>query len=107
MEPVLYSGCTSSKPVFALTAVTPVLPSQTSAVTPDFNEFTGFVFKLQANLDPRHRDRLAYIRVVSGRYEKGMKVRHVATIGRAVGEKARYLCGAWRHDKCRNRPRTF
>ena len=37
---------------------------------------SGFVFKLQANLDPRHRDRLAYIRVVSGRYEKGMKVSH-------------------------------
>lgn len=32
------------------------------------------MFKLQANLDPRHRDRLAYIRVVSGRFEKGMKV---------------------------------
>ncbi|CAN0200333.1 unnamed protein product [Scytosiphon promiscuus] len=46
-------------------------------ILPDYNEFTGFVFKLQANLDPRHRDRLAYIRVVSGRYEKGMKVRFV------------------------------
>lgn len=50
--------------------------SQNAAVIlPDYNEFTGFVFKLQANLDPRHRDRLAYVRVVSGRYEKGMKVR--------------------------------
>ncbi|CAM9961723.1 unnamed protein product [Ascophyllum nodosum] len=47
-----------------------------SAITPDYKEFTGFVFKLQANLDPRHRDRLAYVRVVSGRYEKGMKVQH-------------------------------
>lgn len=48
----------------------------TDVILPDYNEFTGFVFKLQANLDPRHRDRLAYVRVVSGRYEKGMKVRH-------------------------------
>ena len=36
----------------------------------------GFVFKMQANLDPNHRDRLAYVRVVSGKYEKGMKVKH-------------------------------
>lgn len=106
MEPVLSSACTFSKTGVALTAVTSVLPSQTSTVTPDFNEFTGFVFKLQANLDPRHRDRLAYIRVVSGRYEKGMKAWHVATVGKAVEENAPYSC-AWLHGKCRNRPRTF
>lgn len=51
-----------------------IMLSQTSAITPDYDEFTGFIFKLQANLDPRHRDRLAYVRIVSGRYEKGMKV---------------------------------
>jgi len=45
-------------------------------VSPDHEEFTGFVFKTQANLDPKHRDRLAYVRVVSGVYEKGMKVGH-------------------------------
>ncbi|KAL3909320.1 MAG: hypothetical protein SGILL_008133 [Bacillariaceae sp.] len=45
-------------------------------VGPEFEEFTGFVFKTQANLDPKHRDRLAYVRVVSGTYEKGMKVGH-------------------------------
>ena len=45
-------------------------------VSPDFEEFTGFVFKTQANLDPKHRDRLAYIRIVSGSYQKGMKVGH-------------------------------
>jgi peptide chain release factor 3 len=45
-------------------------------VTPEHEEFTGFVFKTQANLDPKHRDRLAYVRVVSGVYEKGMKVGH-------------------------------
>ncbi|GMI29266.1 hypothetical protein TrCOL_g13667 [Triparma columacea] len=46
------------------------------SVTAAHPEFTGFVFKMQANLDPNHRDRLAYVRVVSGRYEKGMKVKH-------------------------------
>jgi peptide chain release factor 3 len=50
--------------------------SEGSMVTPQHEEFTGFVFKTQANLDPKHRDRLAYVRVVSGRYEKGMKVGH-------------------------------
>ena len=45
-------------------------------VPPEHSEFTGFVFKTQANLDPKHRDRLAYVRVVSGVYEKGMKVGH-------------------------------
>merc|ERR1712174_58996 len=45
-------------------------------VPPEHEEFTGFVFKTQANLDPKHRDRLAYVRIVSGKYEKGMKVGH-------------------------------
>jgi len=45
-------------------------------IPPDHEEFTGFIFKTQANLDPKHRDRLAYVRVVSGTYEKGMKVSH-------------------------------
>mmetsp|Transcript_8194 Transcript_8194/g.12425 ORF Transcript_8194/g.12425 Transcript_8194/m.12425 type:complete len:312 (+) Transcript_8194:173-1108(+) len=53
-------------------------------LSPDYPEFTGFCFKLQANLDPRHRDRLAYIRVVSGRYEKGMKVGHSRMKGRQI-----------------------
>ncbi|KAG5175270.1 PRF3, plastid translation release factor RF3 [Tribonema minus] len=53
-------------------------------LTPEYPEFTGFCFKLQANLDPRHRDRLAYIRVVSGRFEKGMRVSHSRMKGRTV-----------------------
>lgn len=40
-------------------------------------KFSGFVFKIQANMDPRHRDRIAFMRVCSGRYTKGMKMRHV------------------------------
>ncbi|CFQ49417.1 peptide chain release factor 3 [Yersinia frederiksenii] len=42
-------------------------------------KFTGFVFKIQANMDPKHRDRVAFLRVVSGRFEKGMKLRQVRT----------------------------
>ncbi|HAW93991.1 MULTISPECIES: peptide chain release factor 3 [unclassified Arsukibacterium] len=45
--------------------------------------FSGFVFKIQANMDPKHRDRVAFLRIVSGKYEKGMKVRHVR-IGKDV-----------------------
>src|SRR5690349_5336653 len=45
--------------------------------------FTGFVFKIQANMDPKHRDRIAFFRVCSGRYTPGMKVRHLR-IGREM-----------------------
>ena len=45
--------------------------------------FSGFVFKLQANMDPRHRDRVAFVRVCSGRFEKDMLVRHART-GKAI-----------------------
>ena len=39
--------------------------------------FSAFVFKIQANMDPSHRDRLCFVRICSGRFEKGMKVRHL------------------------------
>ena len=42
----------------------------------DAEQFSGFVFKIQANMDPKHRDRIAFCRIVSGKYEKGMKMRH-------------------------------
>ncbi|MES9966731.1 MAG: EF-Tu/IF-2/RF-3 family GTPase, partial [Sedimenticola sp.] len=44
---------------------------------------SGFVFKIQANMDPAHRDRIAFLRVCSGSYKKGMKMRHVR-IGKTV-----------------------
>ena len=50
--------------------------SETALIPPEHKEFSGFIFKTQANLDPKHRDRLAYVRVVSGAYSKGMKVSH-------------------------------
>jgi len=46
-------------------------------VEPAEAAFSGFVFKIQANMDPRHRDRIAFFRVCSGRYTPGMKVRHL------------------------------
>ncbi|GGY97308.1 MULTISPECIES: peptide chain release factor 3 [Shewanella] len=45
--------------------------------------FSGFVFKIQANMDPKHRDRIAFMRVVSGQYTQGMKMKHVR-IGKTV-----------------------
>jgi len=48
-------------------------------ITPTYPEFSGFVFKLQANMDPRHRDRIAFVRVCTGRFEKDMIVSHART----------------------------
>ncbi len=48
-------------------------------VHPAESPFSGFVFKIQANMDPKHRDRIAFFRVCSGRYAPGMKVRHLRT----------------------------
>ena len=52
-------------------------------VRPQEEKFSGFVFKIQANMDPQHRDRIAFVRVTSGRYDKGMKLRHVR-LGREI-----------------------
>ena len=57
--------------------------TQQRQVQPDEEDFSGFVFKIQANMDPQHRDRIAFLRVCSGHYEKGMKMRHVR-IGKDV-----------------------
>ena len=52
-------------------------------VAPAEAAFSGFVFKIQANMDPRHRDRIAFFRVCSGRYQPAMKVRHLR-VGREL-----------------------
>jgi peptide chain release factor 3 len=46
-------------------------------VEPSEEKFSGFVFKIQANMDPKHRDRIAFMRICSGTYSQGMKVKHV------------------------------
>jgi peptide chain release factor 3 len=53
--------------------------SSAGLIDPASEAFTGFVFKIQANMDPKHRDRIAFVRVCSGRFEAGMQVKHVRT----------------------------
>ncbi len=57
--------------------------TQTRLVLPEEEQFSGFVFKIQANMDPAHRDRIAFLRVCSGRYNQGMKM-HQVSLGREV-----------------------
>jgi peptide chain release factor 3 len=52
--------------------------TQTRVVAPDEAKFSGFVFKIQANMDPKHRDRIAFLRVCSGRFDRGMKLKQVS-----------------------------
>lgn len=54
-----------------------------SVVRPLDPTFSGFVFKIQANMDRRHRDRIAFVRICSGRFERGMKVNHMR-LGREI-----------------------
>jgi peptide chain release factor 3 len=51
--------------------------SEQRVVEPDEARLTGFVFKIQANMDPGHRDRIAFMRICSGEYRKGLRVLHV------------------------------
>ena len=54
-------------------------PSSSGVVAADSTDFSGFVFKVQANMDPRHRDRIAFFRICSGKFVRGMDVKHVRT----------------------------
>ena len=67
---------------------TPPLPrmSDLGEVSPEEPYFSGFIFKIQANMIPAHRDRLAFMRIVSGAFEKGMEVWHSGT-GKPVALK--------------------
>jgi peptide chain release factor 3 len=51
-------------------------PTTTREVSPYEEDFSGYVFKIQANMDPAHRDRIAFFRICSGTFRRGMKVRH-------------------------------
>jgi peptide chain release factor 3 len=64
----------------AFTEIAPLPGSRTSnvrTVNPDEKAFTGFVFKIHANLDPRHRDRIAFLRICSGKFERNRMFHHV------------------------------
>ncbi len=60
------------------TLAMPPMPRKSDAgmVEPTSDQFSGFIFKMQANMDPQHRDSMAFMRVVSGRFETGMSVEH-------------------------------
>lgn len=51
--------------------------STAGLVEPTNEKFTGYVFKIQANMNPAHRDRIAFLRIVSGKFQRGMSVKHV------------------------------
>ncbi len=86
----------------------PPRPRETNQreVRPSEDQFSGFIFKIQANMDPAHRDRVAFMRVCSGCYTKGMKMRHVR-IGKTVqisnaitfqADERRHVEEAWPGD---------
>jgi peptide chain release factor 3 len=58
-------------------------PAEPRAVEPEEERVSGFVFKVQANMDPHHRDRVAFVRLCSGRFRRGMKLKQTAT-GRTI-----------------------
>lgn len=67
-------------------------------VAPTEEAFSGFVFKIQANMDPKHRDRIAFLRICSGRYQKGVKLQHVR-LGKdvRVADALTFLAGERAH----------
>jgi peptide chain release factor 3 len=54
-------------------------PTTLREISPDEESVSGFVFKIQANMDPKHRDRIAFVRLCSGHFRRGMKLWHVRT----------------------------
>jgi peptide chain release factor 3 len=69
-----------------------------SVISSEDGLFSGFVFKIQANMDPKHRDRIAFMRICSGAYKKGMKMRHVR-LGKEVriSDAVTFLAGERSH----------
>jgi peptide chain release factor 3 len=56
-------------------------------ILPEEPKVAGFVFKVQANIDPQHRDRIAFVRIASGRFQRGMKLKNIRT-GRLISVQA-------------------
>ena len=88
--PVFFGSCISNFGVqllldfFVAHAPGPQARATTSRrVSPDEQQLSGFVFKIQANMDPQHRDRVAFMRICSGHFTAGMKALHVRS-GREV-----------------------
>ena len=67
-------------------------------IQPVEEKFSGFVFKIQANMDPKHRDRIAFLRVCSGQYQKNMKMKHVRINKEVkIGDALTFLAGERAH----------
>ena len=56
-----------------------IQPSIERGVVPEENKVSGFIFKIQANMDPKHRDRIAFMRLCSGHFKRGMKLKQIRT----------------------------
>lgn len=54
-------------------------PAKERTIKPEENKVSGFIFKIQANMDPKHRDRIAFMRICSGHFKRGMKLNQVRT----------------------------
>ncbi|ANB35332.1 peptide chain release factor 3 [Rhodovulum sulfidophilum] len=54
-----------------------IQPAESRQIAPEEPKVAGFVFKVQANMDPKHRDRVAFVRLASGHFQRGMKLTHV------------------------------
>jgi peptide chain release factor 3 len=52
-------------------------PSTIGPIEPTYEPFSGYIFKIQANMNPAHRDRIAFLRICSGKFERGISVKHV------------------------------
>ncbi|HLZ85387.1 MAG TPA: peptide chain release factor 3 [Caulobacteraceae bacterium] len=84
----LLEGLGAYAPPPRLVAVTRA--GETTHVAPGDEEVSGFVFKIQANMDPNHRDRIAFVRLTSGRFTRGMKLK-VQNTGRQMSVNAPIL----------------
>src|SRR5204863_2186279 len=62
-------------------------PADPRPIEPEEPKVAGFVFKVQANIDPQHRDRIAFVRIASGRFQRGMKLKNIRT-GRLMSVQA-------------------
>src|SRR5207248_6886285 len=65
-------------------------PAEPAAIRPEEEAVAGFVFKVQANIDPQHRDRIAFLRVCAGRFRRGMKLKNQRT-GRLMSVRSPVL----------------
>ena len=62
-------------------------PADPRPISPEEPRVAGFVFKVQANIDPQHRDRIAFVQLASGRFQRGMKLKNIRT-GRVMSVQA-------------------